>query len=144
MDRTERLLTRVALEELNAEFAYLIDHDLSEQVADLFTENGSYGRSTGERSVGREAIRAAYRGRKSKGPRTARHITLKGQRSSATKYAYPTRRLPAVESGAGFFRYPTPSKGQGDLPVCISHKRIVSLFSWVSGPFIGGELKAED
>jgi hypothetical protein len=74
MDRTERLLTRLALEELNAEFAYLIDHDLSEQVADLFTEDGSYGRSTGERSVGREAIRAAYRGRKNKGPRTARHI----------------------------------------------------------------------
>ena len=67
MDRTERLLTRLALEELNAEFAYLIDHDLSEQVADLFTEDGSYGRSTGERSVGREAIRAAYRGRKNKG-----------------------------------------------------------------------------
>jgi hypothetical protein len=74
MDRTERLLTRLALEELNAEFAYRIDHNLSEQVADLFTEDGSYGRSTGERSVGREAIRAAYRGRKDKGPRTARHI----------------------------------------------------------------------
>jgi hypothetical protein len=74
MDQHERLMIRLAIEELNAEFAYLIDHHLSEQVADLFVEDGSYGRSTGERSVGREAIRAAYRGRRDKGPRTARHI----------------------------------------------------------------------
>jgi hypothetical protein len=74
LDRAERLLTRVELEELNAEFAYLIDNERSAEVAELFTETGSYGRSTGERSVGREAIRAAYAGRKAKGPRTARHI----------------------------------------------------------------------
>jgi SnoaL-like domain len=74
MTRTECLLARLAIEELNAEFAYLIDHDLSDRVADLFTVDGSYGRATGERSVGRAAIRAAYASRKSKGPRTARHI----------------------------------------------------------------------
>jgi hypothetical protein len=74
LDRAERLLTRVELEALNAEFAYRIDNDRSAEVADLFTETGSYGRSTGERSIGREAIRAAYAGRKAAGPRTARHI----------------------------------------------------------------------
>ena len=74
MDRTERLLHRLAIEELNVEFAYLIDHDRSESVADLFTEQGSYGRASGERSVGRDAIRLAYATRKAKGPRTARHI----------------------------------------------------------------------
>jgi SnoaL-like domain len=74
MRRTEQLLARLAIEELNAEFAYLIDHEQSERVADLFMVDGSYGRSTGERSVGRDAIRRAYASRKAKGPRTARHI----------------------------------------------------------------------
>jgi SnoaL-like domain len=74
MRTTEKLLARLAIEELNAEFAYLIDHERSELVADLFTIDGSYGRSTGERSVGRDAIRRAYAARMSKGPRTARHI----------------------------------------------------------------------
>jgi hypothetical protein len=74
MRRTEKLLARLAIEELNAEFAYMIDHGQSELVADLFTIDGSYGRSTGERSVGRDAIRRAYAARMSKGPRTARHI----------------------------------------------------------------------
>lgn len=74
MTRTEELLLRLEIERLNAEFAYLIDHDLSEQVAELFTEDGVYGRSTGERSEGRAAIRQSYSVRKSHGPRTARHI----------------------------------------------------------------------
>lgn len=74
MDFKELLLLRLELEALNAEFAYLIDHDQSEGVADLFTEDGVYGRSTGGRSVGRVAIRESYRRRKSSGPRTARHV----------------------------------------------------------------------
>jgi hypothetical protein len=74
MNHVERLLLRLQLEELNAEFAYLIDHDSSEHVADLFVVDGSYGRSTGEMSVGRDAIRRAYSARKEHGPRTARHI----------------------------------------------------------------------
>lgn len=74
MNHTERLLLRLELEELNAEFAYLIDHDLSEHVADLFTVDGSYGRSTGEVSIGHDAIRKAYSARRIRGPRTARHI----------------------------------------------------------------------
>jgi uncharacterized protein (TIGR02246 family) len=68
------LLARLEIERLNVEFAYLIDHDESEKVADLFTEDGVYGRSTGERSVGREAIRESYRVRAEHGARTARHI----------------------------------------------------------------------
>ena len=73
-DRAEQLRIRAELEELNAEFAYLIDHNRCEAVADLFTESGSYGRATGERSSGRNAIRRAYAARKAKGPRTARHV----------------------------------------------------------------------
>lgn len=69
-----QLLSRLAIEALNAEFAYRIDHDLSETVADLFLEDGSYGIVGAGRSHGREAIREAYRLRKARGPRTARHI----------------------------------------------------------------------
>jgi ketosteroid isomerase-like protein len=74
MKHIDRLLLRTELDELNVEFAYRIDHGLSDQVADLFTEDGSYGRSTGERSVGRDAIRRAYATRSDRGPRTARHV----------------------------------------------------------------------
>ncbi|HTK35392.1 MAG TPA: nuclear transport factor 2 family protein [Caulobacteraceae bacterium] len=74
MDRQEQRSARLEIEALNAEFAYLIDRGRSEDVADLFTEDGSYGRSTGERSAGRLAIRAAYQQRKARGQRTTRHI----------------------------------------------------------------------
>jgi uncharacterized protein (TIGR02246 family) len=73
-DQREALLARVEIEALLAEFAYLIDHNQSEKVADLFTEDGWYGREGGARSVGREAIRQAYAGRSGRGERTARHI----------------------------------------------------------------------
>ena len=74
MDRLEHLLIRQEIEELNAEFAYRVDHRLGEQVAELFTPDGSYGRTTGQRSVGRDAIRQAYSLRKEHGTRTARHM----------------------------------------------------------------------
>jgi len=74
IDRLEKSLIRSEIEALNAEFAYLIDHDLSDQVSDLFTETGSYGRGTGERSTGRAALRDAYAARSARGARTARHV----------------------------------------------------------------------
>jgi len=74
VNRHEELMIRLEIESLNAEFAYLIDHDRSDEVADLFTEDGVYRRSTGEASSGREAIRRSYRIRTDQGPRTARHI----------------------------------------------------------------------
>lgn len=74
MSRHEQLLARLEIDALNAEFAYRIDRGDPETVVDLFTANGFYARSTGEKSVGREAIRAAYRQRAAAGKRTARHI----------------------------------------------------------------------
>jgi len=74
IDRQEKSLIRSEIEALNAEFAYLIDHDLSDRVADLFTETGSYGRATGERSTGRTALKAVYAVRAARGVRTARHV----------------------------------------------------------------------
>ena len=73
-DQREALLARVEIDALIAEFAHLIDHNQSEKVADLFTEDGWYGRESGARSVGRDAIRKAYAGRAGRGERTARHI----------------------------------------------------------------------
>jgi hypothetical protein len=73
-DQQDALLARVAIESLIAEFAYLIDHNQTEEVADLFTEDGWYGREGGSRSVGRDAIRKSYAGRAARGERTARHI----------------------------------------------------------------------
>jgi ketosteroid isomerase-like protein len=73
-DSQDQLLARVAIEALIAEFAYLIDHKQTDKVADLFTEDGWYGREGGSRSVGRDAIRKSYAGRAARGERTARHI----------------------------------------------------------------------
>jgi ketosteroid isomerase-like protein len=73
-DHQDQLLARVAIESLIAEFAYLIDHNETDKVADLFTADGWYGREGGARSVGREAIRKSYAGRAARGERTARHI----------------------------------------------------------------------
>jgi hypothetical protein len=70
----EAALARIEIDALIAEFAYRIDHDRSETVAELFTENGWYGRDSGQRSVGRAAIRAAYAARSTHGRRVARHI----------------------------------------------------------------------
>jgi len=72
--REEAALIRTEIEALIAEFAYRIDHGLSETVADLFTADGWYGRANGQRTVGREAIRAAYANREDRGVRTVRHI----------------------------------------------------------------------
>lgn len=65
---------RGEIEALIAEFAYLIDHGRGTEVHELFTEDGIYGRSTGERSVGREAVREAYLRRAQLPPKTTRHL----------------------------------------------------------------------
>lgn len=71
---TDALLTRVAIDALIAEFAWRIDHGEAAAVAELFTEDGWYGREDGSRAVGRDAIRSAYAARAARGKRTARHI----------------------------------------------------------------------
>ena len=71
-------LLRLEIEALIAEFAWRIDRGDPATVADLFTPDGRYGRNSGERSVGRDAIRAAYAARAGRragaGVRTARHL----------------------------------------------------------------------
>ena len=67
-------MIRLELEELNAEFAFRVDHGRTATVADLFTPDGSYGFADGARSRGRDEIRAAYAERDARGERTARHV----------------------------------------------------------------------
>ena len=71
-------LLRLKIEALIAEFAWRIDRGDPATVADLFTADGWYGRESGERSVGQDAIRAAYAARAGReaaaGVRTARHL----------------------------------------------------------------------
>lgn len=69
-----QLLIRVEIEALLSEFAFRIDHDLSDTVAELFTPDGWYGREDGRKSQGREAITAAYTNRSLRGERTVRHV----------------------------------------------------------------------
>lgn len=71
-------LLRLEIEALIAEFAWRIDRGDPATVAELFTEDGWYGRESGDRSVGHDAIRAAYAARAKReataGVRTARHL----------------------------------------------------------------------
>ena len=70
--RTADLLEIAALV---TEFAHLIDRGSPHRVADLFAPDGWYGREGGARSVGRDAIRAAYARREDESPaRVCRHL----------------------------------------------------------------------
>jgi hypothetical protein len=73
LDETARLAIRIALEELNAAFAYHLDHGDVDTVAALFTEDAVYKHGA-RRAVGRAEIEALLRKRTAGGPRTSRHI----------------------------------------------------------------------
>jgi hypothetical protein len=69
----DRLAIRLAIEDLNAAFAYHLDHNQVEPLVDLFTRNARY--SHGERRTeGREALRALFVARTAVGVRTTRHM----------------------------------------------------------------------
>lgn len=70
-----RLADQAEITALVTEFAHLIDRGQSERVADLFTADGWYGREDGSRSIGHDAIRAAYARRGADSPeRVCRHL----------------------------------------------------------------------
>lgn len=73
MDRLERLADRLAIEELNAAFAYHLDHDEVDALVALFTDDALYTNGS-RRSTGRREIEAFFRSRTAEGPRTARHF----------------------------------------------------------------------
>ncbi|MBY6364606.1 YybH family protein [Rhodococcoides corynebacterioides] len=65
--------TRNAVVDLIGEFADRIDHREGHGVEELFTEDGEYV-LFGHPVAGRDAIRALYEHRRSRGPRTSRHL----------------------------------------------------------------------
>lgn len=73
MDRLERLADILAIQELNASFAYYLDRNEVEPLVALFAPDARY--SNGARqSRGRSEIEAFYRSRTAQGVRTARHM----------------------------------------------------------------------
>ena len=73
MDELARIRIRLALQDLNSDFAYFLDHDRIDDLVELFTEDALY--THGERrSVGRVAIHALFTARASRGVRTCRHL----------------------------------------------------------------------
>jgi hypothetical protein len=73
MTAPARLAIRLAIEELNAAFAYHLDHNQVEQLVDLFTANARYSHGA-RRTEGREAIRTLFIARTAVGVRTTRHL----------------------------------------------------------------------
>ena len=70
----EQLAARLALEDLNTDFVYFLDHDEVDALIDLFCDDAIY--THGERrSEGRSEIAELFRKRAASGTRTARHIS---------------------------------------------------------------------
>lgn len=74
MDSLLRIQIRLALEDLNTGFTHYLDHDRSDELVDLFTEDALYTHG-GRRSEGRAAIRALFERRAAAGVRTCRHLS---------------------------------------------------------------------
>lgn len=73
IDDLSLIKIRFALQDLNAAYAYLLDHGRIDELVDLFTDDAVY--SHGERrSEGRRAIHAFFRARADAGVRTCRHL----------------------------------------------------------------------
>lgn len=64
---------RAAITHLIAEFAWRIDHGDGHGVEDLFTDDGAYV-LFGWPLEGRDSIKGFYDDRRSRGPRTSRHV----------------------------------------------------------------------
>lgn len=72
-ERLSRLETRLALEELNSNFCFFLDHGHIDKLLELFTEDAHYSHGS-RRSNGRAEIASVFTRRTEAGPRTARHL----------------------------------------------------------------------
>ena len=70
---SQKLMIRIALEDLNAAFTHHLDHSDVDALADLFTADALYTNGP-RRSEGREEIEQLLRNRVARGPRTSRHL----------------------------------------------------------------------
>lgn len=72
-ERLSRLETRLALEELNTNFCFYLDHGQIDRLLQLFTADAHYSHGT-RVSRGRDEIATVFARRSAAGPRTARHM----------------------------------------------------------------------
>jgi hypothetical protein len=72
-ERLSRLETRLALEELNTNFCFFLDHGQIDKLLLLFTADAHYSHGT-RVSRGRNEIATVFARRSEAGPRTARHM----------------------------------------------------------------------
>lgn len=72
-ERLALLETRLAIEELNSNFCFFLDHGHTDKLLELFTEDADYSHGS-RRSVGRAEIARVFTRRTEAGPRTARHL----------------------------------------------------------------------
>lgn len=79
---------RLALEDLNAAFAYFLDHGHVDELVDLFCEDVIYTHGP-RRSEGRDEVEALFRKRAAGTPRTSRHL-YSGLRLSIRDANYAT------------------------------------------------------
>ena len=73
MDRLERLADILAIQALNADFAFHLDHGGVEELVRLFSPGATYTNGA-RRSQGRDQIGAFLRARSAAGVRTSRHL----------------------------------------------------------------------
>lgn len=69
----QQIADRAAITELNARFAWLIDHENGQGVPELFTADGRYGYE-GHWCEGHTEIEDFYARRRQRGTRTSRHV----------------------------------------------------------------------
>jgi ketosteroid isomerase-like protein len=106
----KKMEDRLAIEDLNAAFAYHLDHGEIEPLSALFTDDAIY--TNGLRcSNGNDAIAAFFRSRTAAGPRTSRHlycglrIVFDGDdqaRATSVWLSFAHNGLPPVEDCAPF------------------------------------------
>jgi hypothetical protein len=86
LSELERLLIRVALEDLNTAFCHHLDHDEVEPLLELFTDDVLYTHGP-RRTNGKAELERVFRSRTADSPRTARHLYsgLKLDIESATR-----------------------------------------------------------
>lgn len=105
-----RLEDRLAIEDLNAAFAWHLDHGEIDALVALFTEDALYTNGA-RRSEGRAEIETFFRSRTASGPRTARHlmtglrVTFQGETcASGTSVwlSFAANGLPPIEHCAPF------------------------------------------
>jgi len=114
-ERLNLLEARLALEELNTDFCFYLDHGRIDLLLGLFTEDAIYIHGT-RHSEGRGKIAAVFDKRGAAGPRTARHL-----------YSGLRIQFHAPDRASGSSVCMTFAS-QGEAPIAQAHPHLVADF----------------